>query len=61
MGKSWFKKDLKENLKKLNKDNEINLFQSDVIKNKNILINEISNKSLFNEKIIFIDEVDDKI
>ncbi len=57
------KKDLKENLKKLNKDNEvINLFQSDVIKNKNILINEISNKSLFNEKkIIFIDEVDDII
>ncbi len=57
------KKDFKENLKELNKNNEvINLFQSDVIKNKNILINEISNKSLFNEKkVIFIDEINDKI
>ena len=47
--KSWFEK-------------IINLFQSDVIKNKNILINENSNISLFNEKkVIFIDEVNDKI
>ena len=57
------KKEFKENLKKLNENNEIiNLFQSDVIKNKNILINENSNISLFNEKkVIFIDEVNDKI
>ena len=57
------KREFKENLKQLNKNNEvINLFQSDIIKNKNILINEISNKSLFNEKkVIFIDEINDKI
>ena len=50
--KSWFKKRFKRKFKKTKiKDNEvINLFQSDVIKNKNILINEISNQSLFNEK-----------
>ena len=57
------KKDLKENIKK-NKKNEkvINFLQSDVIKNKSILTNEIYNKSLFEEKkIIFIDEINDKI
>ena len=57
------KKEFKVNIKDLNKDREIlNLFQEEVIKNKNILINEISNKSLFNEKkIIFINEVNEKI
>ena len=57
------KKEFKENIKNLNKRKEIlNFFQDELIKNKNILINEISNKSLFNEKkIIFINEVNDKI
>ena len=57
------KKEFKENIKNLNKSKEIlNFFQDELIKNKNILINEISNKSLFNEKkIIFINEVNDKI
>jgi len=57
------KKEFKEKLKIENKDQEIlNLFQDEIIKNKNILVNEINNKSLFNEKkIIFINEVSDKI
>ena len=57
------KKEFKEKLKIQNKNQEIlNLFQDEIIKNKNILANEVSNKSLFNEKkIIFIDQVNDKI
>ena len=57
------KKEFKEKLKIQNKNQEIlNLFQDEIIKNKNILVNEVSNKSLFNEKkIIFIDQVNDKI
>ena len=57
------KQEFKEKLKKQNKTKEIlNLFQDEIIKNKNILINEIKNKSLFNEKkIIFINHVNDKI
>ena len=57
------KQEFKEKLKKQNKTKEIlNLFQDEIIKNKNILINEIKNKSLFNEKkIIFINQVNDKI
>ena len=57
------KKDFKENIKKDNVNLEIiNLVQDDIIKNKKILINEISNQSLFNKKkIILIDEVNDKI
>ena len=57
------KKDFKENLKALNKDCEvINLFQTEIIKNENILINEILNKSLFIEKkIIFVNEINDKM
>ena len=57
------KKEFKKNLKIQNKNQEIlNLFQDEIIKNKNILINEINNKSLFNEKkIIFINQVNDKI
>ena len=57
------KKEFKKNLKIQNKNQEIlNLFQDEIIKNKNILVNEISNKSLFNEKkIIFINQVNDKI
>ena len=57
------KKEFKEKIKTQNKNQEIlNLFQDEIIKNKNILINEVSNKSLFNEKkIIFINQVNDKI
>ena len=57
------KQEFKEKLKKKNKTKEIlNLFQDEIIKNKNILINEIKNKSLFNEKkIIFINQVNEKI
>ena len=57
------KKEFKEKLKLKNKDNEIlNLFQDEVITNQDILVNEITNKSLFNEKkIIFIDQGSDKI
>ena len=57
------KKDLKEKLKLEYKNQEIlNLLQDEIIKNKNILANEINNKSLFKEKkIIFINQVNDKI
>ena len=57
------KKEFKEKLRIQNKKQEtLNLFQDEIIKNKNILTNEINNKSLFNEKkIIFINEVNDKI
>ena len=57
------KKEFKEKLRSQNKNQEIlNLFQDEIIKNKNVLINEVSNKSLFNEKkIIFINQVNDKI
>ena len=57
------KQEFKEKLKKQNKTKEIlNLFQDEIIKNKNVLVNEIKNKSLFNEKkIIFINQVNDKI
>ena len=57
------KKEFKEKLRTQNKIQEIlNLFQDEIIKNKNVLINEVSNKSLFNEKkIIFINQVNDKI
>ena len=57
------KKEFKENLKIKNKDHEVlNFFQDEIIKNKNILLNEINNKSLFNEnKIIFINDTNDKI
>jgi hypothetical protein len=57
------KKEFKTNLRDQNKNQEIlNLYQDEIIKNKNILINEVNNKSLFNEKkIIFINETNDKI
>ena len=57
------KKDFKEKLKSIYKKNDLlNFIQTDIIKNKEILLNEVSNKSLFNErKIIFIDQVNDKI
>ena len=57
------KKEFKEKLKIQNTNQEIlNLFQDEIIKNKNILVNEVNNKSLFNEKkIIFINQANDKI
>lgn len=57
------KKEFKEKLKIKYKNSEIlNIFQDEIIKNKDILINEVANKSLFEkEKIIFISQVTDKI
>ena len=57
------KKDLKEKIKKENKNIEIlRLYQDEIVKNKNLLINEIINKSLFNDKkILFIEQANDKI
>ncbi len=57
------KKEFKENLKMQNKNYEkLNLFQEEIIRDKNILINEITNKSLFVEKkIIYINQANDKI
>jgi len=57
------KEEFKKNIKINNKNNEIlNLLQDEIIKNENLLINEITNKSLFNnKKIIFIDQVNEKI
>ncbi len=57
------KLEFKEKLRKYGTIKEtLNLFQDEIIKNKNILINEVSNKSLFNDKkIIFINQVNDKI
>jgi len=57
------KKEFKEKLRIKDKDQEIlNLFQDEIIKNKNIVVNEVNNKSLFNKKkIIFINQANDKI
>ena len=57
------KKEFKEKLKLQYKNFEIlNLFQDEIIKDKNILVNEIINGSLFvNKKIILINEASDKI
>ena len=57
------KKEFKDKLKKTNQKKElINLTQNEILKNRNLLVNEISNKSLFNEeKVIFINDVNDKI
>ena len=57
------KKEFKEKIKNLSKSQEtLNFFQDEIIKNKDILLSEITNKSLFNEKkVIFINEVSEKI
>ena len=57
------KRDFKEQIKNYYNNNEIlNLFQEEILKNSSLLVNEIKNKSLFNdEKIIFINEANDKI
>ena len=56
-------KDFKNKIINENSNNTIiKLSQEDIIKNDNILFNQISNKSLFDKnKIIFINEVTDKI
>ncbi len=55
--------DLKNKIKKNNSNCElINFLQEDILKNNSHLLNEISNLSLFEKKkIIFIDQVSDKI
>ena len=57
------KKEFKEQLKEQNSNDEIlNLIQEDIIKNKDLLVNEINNKSLFsNKKIVLIDQASEKI
>lgn len=57
------KRDFKEKIRILNKDKEIlNLFQEEILKNKDMLFNEINTQSLFNkERIFLINEADDKI
>ncbi len=56
------KREFRKVLKTKNiEDEKLNFLQEEIIQNENILINEISNKSLFNEKkIIFIDQVSEK-
>ena len=57
--KKEFKKKIRDNYHKLN---ILRIYQEDILKNQNILTNEILNKSLFEEKkIIFIEQVNDKI
>ena len=57
------KQDLKVQIRKFYKSSEkINLIQEEIINNKNLLTNEIFNKSLFNDtKIYFIEQANDKI
>ena len=57
------KTEFKKNIKRKNKTKEIiNLFQDDIVKDKNILIKEVNNKSLFQkEKVIFVNQANDKI
>ena len=54
---------LKNKIKNLNKKVEIiNLYQDDLVKNKNIILDEVKNVSLFSqEKLIFVNQVNDKI
>ncbi len=58
-----FKEDMKDKIKEKNKDSEIIiLFQEEILNNKNILIDQINNSSLFNSKrIIFLHEITDKV
>ena len=57
------KRDFKREIKKeLVNSETLNFVQEEIIKNQNILFNEIKNKSLFEEKkLVFIEQVDDKI
>ena len=60
---SGLKDDIKQALKEKNRSSEIiSFFGEEIIKNKNIIYENIVNESLFNEKkIIFIQEASDKI
>ena len=56
------KRDLKYNIKNNNIASFINFTQDEILKNENILSEELLNSSLFNEKkIIFIENCSDKI
>ncbi len=57
------KKEFKEKISNINKNCEIiRLFQDELLKNNDILSNEIFSQSLFNrKKIIFVEESSDKI
>ena len=56
------KKEFKEKLKKKIKNKIIIFFQEEIIKNRDLLSNEVLNRSLFDsEKTIFIEQTDDKI
>ena len=56
--KNYFKYTLKKN----DDYESLSFNQDEVIKNKNLIINEVSNISLFGKKkIIFIDQVNDKL
>ncbi len=57
------KNEFKNEIKEIFKTNEIiNLHQEEIIKDKNLLIKEVANKSLFaDKKIVFINQVNDKI
>jgi len=57
------KNELKNKIKLYNKEAEILDFnQEEIVKNNNLILNEVNNISLFEkEKVIFIDQVDDKI
>ena len=57
------KEEFKKKIQINNKNNEVlNFLTDEVVKNEKLLIDEILNKSLFNEKkIIFIDQGSDKI
>ena len=57
------KKEFKEIIKTENTNSQsLNFNQEEIIKNSNLLVNEITNRSLFEDnKIILIDQVNDKI
>ncbi len=57
------KKEFKKSIRELNKKNLIlNFHQEDLLKDQNLLVNEVSNVSLFeDEKLIFIENANDKI
>ena len=57
------KETLKKNIVNLNKTAEVvNLYQEDITKNKNVVINEVKNSSLFSEeKLIIINQTNENI
>ncbi len=57
------KKEFKKKLKnEYNNFEVLNFFQEEILKDKNLLIKEIENKSLFNkEKLIFVEQSNDKL